>query len=736
MTDPKTTTSYELFNPLDAFSTYSTHFVILAARTTENARLFTEVERNVETLAAIDATPALGDKVNYPGAKGDVFLVIDTRRFSQYTVENMKYEVLINGLSKGQSHANLATLVEMTVLDSVGISFINYMQWLMDSKMQTNFDGMIFLIRVIFVGHLEDGTSQTVQDITIPAHLFKMEVNLDYAKGIYNLEFMPNTNFSISEHRRWLNIGTASSYFTGDGNKTLGGLIDSFEVRLNEESSKNYNALQPLLKQAGRPPAQTTGKFGRLVKYQITVPEDWRKFTFTGASVNAAEERNFVDELKKQESAKTEQQKKQSSPSDGTSAPTKDAHMSVNAGILITDVLDLIFKQVKEIAQFANSEKVSDTDKYLTFYKHVIGITSDEETVTLHVDVVPFEVPNIKPPSQKDTASSVSQHQDKFYVEVTDAATKTKKRIPKNYFELDYIFTGKNTHILNFDMKIQDLQFMLASNTKVSEGELVSQVLEGQGDKQKAEAQAKLSPRIKEVLSARQYDPLLIPTLTKEELASFSAFTNFRNKEEQRETTAYVQQYSRNLSAFYAISPVQISMTIKGNPLIMGKFNLPEFPPNISTTTNTGAEGGQTTATSQTAKQEYRQKFEERVLKKKNGVVRGNTPGTFSVNPPIGNDSYVSTPVFVKVNIKGPNVDFLDNGQIVTLDDAGKNLAPFATEVLYDNYYVVFKVVNKIERGIFTQELELWSHNVYGQGKLTSEQIQTKQPNKAPATTG
>lgn len=735
MAEENTTKVYELVNPLDAFSSYSTHFVILAARTTENARIFADVHKNAQTLSAIDATLALGDRVNYPDAKGDVFLVIDTRRFSQFTVENMKYEVLINGLSKGQSHANLATLLEMTVLDSVGISFINYMQWLMDSKMQTNFDGLIFLIRVIFVGHLEDGTTQTVQDITIPAHLFKMEVNLDYAKGIYNLEFMPNMNFSVTDHKRWLNIGTASSYFTGAGNKTLGGLIDSFEARLNEESSKNYNQLQPLLKQAGRAPAQTTGKFGRLVKYQVTIPEEWTKFTFTGASVNSAEERNFVDELKKQEAAKTEAQKKQSSPADGTSAPTKDAHMSVNAGMLITDVLDLMFRQVKEIAQFANSEKVSDTDKYITFYKHVVGISSDEETVTVHVDVVPFEVPNLKPPSEKDSATSVSQHQNKFYTEVIDPVTKVKKRMPKNYFELDYIFTGKNTQVLNFDMKIQDLQFMLASNTKVSEGELVSQVLDGQGDKEKEEAKAKLSPKIKEILSSRQYDPLLIPTLTKEELSSFSAFTNFRNKEEQRETTAAVQQYARNLSAFYAISPVQISMTIKGNPLIMGKFSLPDMPPNISTTTNNGA-GEQATSTSQTAKQEYRRQFEQKVLnKKQSGIARGNSPGTFTVNVPLGDDSFVSTPLFVKVNIKGPNVDFMDNSEIVTLDDAGKNLAPFATEVLYDNYYVVFKVVNQIERGVFTQQLELWSHNVYGHGKLTPEQLQSKTPQKAPAST-
>jgi hypothetical protein len=75
--------------------------------------------------------------------------------------------------------------------------------------------------------------------------------------------------------------------------------------------------------------------------------------------------------------------------------------------------------------------------------------------------------------------------------------------------------------------------------------------------------------------------------------------------------------------------------------------------------------------------------------------------------------------VFAKINIKGPNVDPTTNELIDGQD--------FAAEVLYNNYYVVFKVTNIIQRGVFTQELEMWSHNVYGQGKLSAENIKDKQ---------
>lgn len=700
-----------LVNPLDKFTSYSTHFVVLAARTSENARVFADVENNQATLDAINQVDFLGEKVPYDRAKGDVFLVMDTRRFSQFTVESMKYEALINGLSAGQSHANLVNIIEMTVLDSVGISFINYMQWLMDTKMQTNFDGIIFMIRVIFVGHIEDGTTETVQTVTIPCHLFKMDVNLDYAKGIYNLEFMPNFNFSPTQHSRWLNIGTASTFFSGKGDNTLGGVIRGFEDRLNEQSTKHYNSVSPKVLAAGRAPRGTSGKFGRLVRYQVSIPKDWEPLTFTGASVNSAEERSFVQELKKAEAAKTPDQQKNTPATAGAPVATKDAHMAVDSGMLITEVLDMMFKQVKEIADFANSSKVEASDQYIRFYKHVVSITSDEDVVVVHVDVVPFEVPNLKPPSQS-AAQKVSQHESKFYVE-QKGPNGTVKRVPRNYFEMDYIFTGKNLDILNFDMKIQDLQFMLAANVRVSENELMAQSLQGQGDKKDAGTPPEKRP---EVLSMRAYDPMLLPTLTQAEKVSFSSYTHFRTTDAGREAAASQQQYARNLSAFYAISPIQVAMTIKGNPDVMAKFNLPQPVPHILTGTNTG-DG--TSASNVSERARYREEFEQQVLKKSGGAVTaGRTPGTFTVNQQLGDSSYVSTPVFVRLVIKGPNVDFVSN-QLIEGED-------FAKEVLFDNYYVVFKVTNIIERGVFTQQLELWSHNVFGMGKLTKEQVDSK----------
>jgi hypothetical protein len=43
----------------------------------------------------------------------------------------------------------------------------------------------------------------------------------------------------------------------------------------------------------------------------------------------------------------------------------------------------------------------------------------------------------------------------------------------------------------------------------------------------------------------------------------------------------------------------------------------------------------------------------------------------------------------------------------------------FAETLLQNNFYTVFKVTNKIEGHVFTQDLELYSHNIFGMDKIS-----------------
>lgn len=724
--------SITLKNPLDYFASYSIHHILLACRTTEEAKVFMSEAENGPTLAAIEQVASLGDAVPIGGGKS-AFLVIDTRRFSQYSVEKFEYEVFINGLEKATAHGNIATTVNMTVSDTVGISFINFIQWLMNEKMETNFDGMIFMHRVVFVGHNPNGKTETVQSVTIPMHLHKMELNLDASKGTYDLQFMPNMNFDVREHNRWVNISNASKYFTGETTNTLGAIVDSFEAELNKGSEAYYTQVQAAM--AGR--TQEGGKYGRKVRYQITLPGRWRDMELVGASTGDATETVFSakrigrilkaeedraetaaqaadrktdEEAKKRRDAeaKANAKKAGAAPPEKVAGKPKSTNISVNNDRQITAVLDLIFKQVPAIADLGTGRKVPGERGSVTFYKHFVGITSDDNDVVVHVDVVEFKVPNVV----VDAKATVAKDDASFYQEVGPY----KARRPANYIEFDYIFSGKNKDVLNFDMKLQDLQWMLASNLNLGPGVdgVVEKVRTGETPTKEAIDQRA------DLILTRPYDAILPPRSTEDELKNFANYTELLSRDTTLAAVKSANDYMSNLSMYYAMAPITAILTIRGNPLVMAKFNQNFFlphPPVAAGASATGTEQDDITP-AYGPHAEYRRRFQREILQNNahtdaagNAVSEmTNANGTFVVANTLGSDNYASAPVFVTVNVFGPH------SRTYPGQKAAEN-GEYAQKLLTDNFYVVFKLKNRIEGNVFTQELELYSHNVFGPGK-------------------
>lgn len=658
-------------NPLDDFQSYSVQYILLACRSTVIASAFADDANSTTSFAAINNTKALGDPVVFGNSADDVFLVIDTRRFAQFTVENLKYDVYVNGIQQGGSTSNLAADLSMTVLDSVGVSFANFLQWLMDSQMKTNFDGLVFMLRTVFVGHHPDGTTETVQSETIPMHLNRVEINLDYAKGAYTMEFMPNMNFNVQKHSRFLVVSTTTAYGTGDGN-TLGGLITNFEKRLNDRSLKFFNDVQQAV------PKGTGGKgqYGRRVEYQITLPEKWVEFQIKGAN------QGKVTETKHS--------------ADGVATPPATINNSLIAtqpGAEITKILDEMFKQVPQIAEMGNFQS-SDASKegVITFYKYIVGLTSSNETMCVHVDVVEFKVPNVFR-RQASESAAVSSIDTEFYREETTDDPKIKRRVPKDFIEYDYIFTGRNKDILNFDMKIQDFQFLLASNLKIGPSDLNTAADTGETPDGKGKE------TYDDLRYARKYDPIVPPIDSNAALKAFSNVAGAIGKKDE-DTTKKQQRYTQNLSMFYAGSPIVTTLTIKGNPLIMHKFNVGKLLGHPSGGGQTGSEGG---ASGIVPREQYRKDLETRILKANPKLEQQG--GSIVVKSNLSEKSYAVSPVFVRVNVKGPAVDFRTN------EDRSP---PYTSSVLENQYYVVFKLSNVFQGHQFTQEIELYSHNVYG----------------------
>lgn len=679
-------------NPLDAFNSHSVHYVVLAARTTEGLQKYNDSA----SLQLIDRCKVLGGEVE-PG----VFMMIDTRRFSQFTIDNFSLDTLISGFSVPGSDTPNATGVKMAfnVIDSVGISFANFLQFLCDQQLQVSFNGMTVLVKLLFVGHDEKGGSKTIQTIAIPAIFDKIQVDLNDTKGVYACELFPLLGMvSNAKHNsKWTSIGTASSYFTGVNDNTLGAVINSFEAKLNDLSLKRYSQMNGIAQTAGEP-TKNLKLVGRPVQYMITIPKEWETFKFTGPTQHRATEISFRDLIKTVETQKaTTAAEAQKKAQQNSAAPGKDSYVAVDPDLTITEVLDVIFGQTTEVAQLGNFTRKQDASGDLKFYKHIVSVTSDDNNFTVHVDVVEYLVPNVelnKTPSSGAT-SAASNFDQRLFEEKTDPVLGTRK-VPKNFIELDYIFSGKNLDVLNLDLKIENLNWLLLRGTKLGGQAMNSVADEGQKISDGTTEGEDKRP----MEGMRQKDPALMPQRTAMESKNFNNIAS--NAQVNGATPQQVnQQYMANISAFYNAGPIVAKLQLRGNPDMLAAVALQTIPKHVNAVTVTGARGA-TSSSNSGVKAQYRENFERTLLKITKNAPLPSGPITPKM---LTGPSYVSSPVFVKVNVYGPNVNFITNEL---------NGGNFAQQLFYDNFYWLGKITSRIEGTKFTHDLELTSYSVYG----------------------
>ena len=689
----------KLTNKLDDFSSHSVHYVVLAARSTEDLRQFTDdsTTPSANALQAIDACTSLGSAIKT--TTGNAYLVLDTRRFSQFTIDNFEIDTKIAGFAVSGSNSPNAVGLEMnfTVLDSTGISFMNFLQYLMEQKLQVSYDGMMLLVKVLFIGHMPNGTTKVIQSVGIPAIFKNIELDLNEVKGVYTCQCVPllgmqsNSNYNT----KWTSVGTASSYFTGKGANTLGAVVQSFEDRLNTLSLELYSKSNGVINTPGQN-QKTIPKFGRPVQYMITIPDSWKSFTFSGPTQGGATEIDFQKLLKQEEELRQSKNAEAKAASEKSTAEAKESFVAVDPNLTITEILDTIFSQVVEVQQLANFTGSKNKTDTIKFFKHLITVTSSDENFTVHVDVVEFVVPNVLLAEQKKHAVVA---EDDYYTTIPATPTSAEKKVPKNYLEFDYIFSGKNVDVLSLNLKVENLNLLLMQGTKIGQNSLQDKAADGQkqDDGQVADDFSTMPGR-----GAK--DPLTLRMLTAEQRTNFSNIAANAKLEGNQTPQAVAQQYTKNLSDFYNTG-TQAKMVIRGNPEFLGGIILHGIPSHKNAVSST-ASGGVTKANDDVKKQ-WRDELEQKLSRK--GLAK--TGDAFKV---MTGPSFVTTPVFVKVNVFTQDVDFLSL-------DPSQGQKNFAKQLFSDNYYFLAGVKSKIENSKFTQECDMFHFSIYGHKASTAK---------------
>lgn len=698
----------KLVNDLDNFQSHSIHYVMVASNTTEDIRLLFDPQYQTSTLQAIDACRTLGDRVflNSVANNNSCYLVMDTRRFSQFTVDNFEIKLFPQSLSNPQSMSSYVHYTDgkIRIIDAVGISFANFLQYLTEKLLQVNFTGATFALRLLFVGHKSDGSHEVVQSITIPITFKDIKLDLNDVRGVYDCTFMPV--ISLSDYgigADWTNIGNATSYFTGESVNTLGDLVQSFEDNLNSESLKMYQALTARVVQRGKS-FKNVDSIGRPVQYMITIPDTWKSYKFTGPSQGAATETNFVEVLKQEDLRRAQTSEKQEKKTEATGTPTtKDSHLTVPAGWTIMQVLDKMFSQCIEISKLANFASTESTPKTVKFYKQLVMVTSDATSFTVHVDVVEFEVPNVYL-AESGQASQITEKDSLLFETVMKDGKEVK--VPKNLAEFDYIFSGKNIDVLQLDLNISNLAFMLSNKVEVGGANLVSNV----SSKTPSDGKGVVSDQ-HIAQTFRQKDPVLIPRLTQGQKNNFADVASNVTALDNSTPQEINQQYVQNLSSWYFQSPVQAKMVIRGNPHFLSKVTFQYMPEHVRVKSIN--DNGTISSTNLTAKETYRKNLEQHL---EGPNITRTSSGTFKVTGQLSGPSTAMSPLFAKINIFGPNVDFISAEPIANQD--------FAQKLFDTGYYHVMEVVSKIENSKFTQELTLFSNGLYGVPTMTAQGAQ------------
>jgi hypothetical protein len=662
----------KLPNPLDKFTSHSIHYIMLAAKTTESLNAFNEnvTSNGSPGLDAIDKATFLGEEVSFGGATA--FLVLDTRRFSQFTIAGLKTKVKPTGMTANYdlSPNSITSEFSFTVVDPMGILFSNFLQYIMEQKLGVSFNGMACLFRILFVGHLPDGTTETVTSVAVPCLFAKIKLEMSEMKGMYECTMTPliGANGSTSI-QKWTNIGVASKFFTGKNKNTLVSVIESFEKGLNDQSKKMYDNLNKN-NDAG-------GKLGRKVEYMITIPEKWEQYQMTGPNQGRIEETSFVELLKKQESKKPENTDEKPKPA------AKESNIAVEAGVSIMQALDVIFSQCVELAQLANFKKSKSDEEKITFYKHIVNITSDEETYMVHVDIIEFTAPNVK---KAEASGGIA---DWFYTSTKDGV---QRHVPKNAVEYEYAYSGTNIDVLELVLQFQDLNFMLQSPTKIGSAQ-VNTKSSSQGQKQEAEkgtedTSDKLSNNIK------KYDPILLSDRTWADDRNFSNLAN-NVKVGKADPREIHQQYIRNLAAMYSTgqSP-EASTVLRGNPYLMLSTSITQLPKHVKFSPG--------------AKKAYRQDFEQKITKV-NGL-DSMERGTINSGQFTGGN-FAQTPLFVKINIYGPKFDVANKGLVTHEVDPAVDYSQLYFD---ENYYFCDTIESEISDGaIFKHTLLLRPYSIF-----------------------
>jgi hypothetical protein len=695
-------------NPLDNFRSYSYHFILTVAPSSEVVRQLVGDKEGLQSplFAAVEKA-GLGDKVSIKNS--EAYLLVDSRRFSQYSITAVEMDHVYGTGSRVNPTKPIGALT-MKLTDTTGLSFFNLLMDVMRNRIKSSQISAFFLLTILFVGHDDDGNTRTVSTCFIPLTLATMGFEFTSSGSLFDLQFFETEggpqNGSVVQQVDYL--GKINSISTMKKENTLGGALQVLEDQLNIQSLEFYQKFyNDKLKKSGSS-SNNELKLGKLVQYMITIPDKWKNFRITTASRSKNKEGMF-------KSSKPLPTTKENVKSDVTVSQTNQENryfqFTFSQTTTITDAIKSILESSKEFLELA-SEDLRKQGRAIAA-KTVTSFTSDNSTFTIHFDIYEHMIPKID--EKTGTLTSGNPSRATIGSEV------------KNLITYDYIFTGKNSHIkdlkiqyhpaaavaaLSVDLEIGQARFAdnAAAGQKKSD---VSNIVIG------APKTRDLAPQIGE------NDPILLPMISKDQAQNNTAQKNEEyGKEESTSILRAKQEYTNTYASLHFLSSIGMEMTVRGNPNLIRKYADRDerggVPPHqtIISTTDLNSLVGQSQLTAETnfnsrvkqgvadSKRYYIEKF---ITPRINPSQRN----TGSKDELLNGIDIATMPVFVKINILAPNVDFTGEYK------SGEPL--FTDKFFFNGPYRLLTLKTIFSGGEFDHIMTLIPHDISGSYTASGE---------------
>ena len=702
-------------NPLDKFQSYSYHWILLAANNTEIIRQFINPSIvGQPNLMSFVAGAKLGDEIG-PNNSG-AFLICDTRKTSEFAIDNVNYKMYIApGDAPSKTHI-IGGRLDIRLIDPSGVGFFNYMKYLVDEKFETDINGVTFLLHSLFMGHTDQGTTELVDSISIPMIMGESFSLTEFSTrgGIYDIGFFPITMGASGSISQFCELYETFSIKCKDA--LLGNAIQALENTLNIKSRDWFMKYNPIIKPEDKPVQDSQGaknedkRNGRLVQYMITIPDDWFYFKVNTSGDNTPET-IFADKRAQYEKKATEVQQKTQASTTGKEAATS---FSTAINMTIPDALASLLGACPQVNALSNLEaKKNGTSK---IFKTISSISSDQETVLVHFDIVEYELPDV------NRAKQVIEESNNTNLTMPRKGNDVR---PENAIIYDYIFSGKNTDILNLDIKVNNLFLGLTSKANIaqqSKEQLIGKPQVKPIDRNETDDKTTLD-------LVRKKQPITRVPRTPNEVANNSS-TPHKGQSGAPQRMADSQEFHKTLCDLHGATMMTTEMKIRGNPDLLKSYNIEGIPPHLKL-------AGSIKEFLALSVDDLNGKASAWEYKEAgiNSAKPKAKAGAILIDSHLKHRTYINELVapaqeYLKAVKTGkPKKSFIAQGTFVKINIFGPSEYPFSldsttnfrTQLFYDSWYVLSDITSSWTNGEFEQTLTLKTYDIYGQNSMTPQ---------------